>query len=346
MSSFERHLSAKLKQIDSSAAPGFALMVAKDGKIVADLRWQKEYTYYDLASLTKILFTTSQWMGIQSQKIASIDRTIKDYLPWYTHSSKVRDLLTHTAGNEWWLPFYKTLAPLRSNYEKKVTLRRLLQNLKPKNTTQSVYSDIDFFLLGELLEEIQESSLEYIWNHFRDTCIPESRLHFNSGNQPLYKKQLYAPTEYCSWRGRILQGEVHDENTWALGGVSSHAGLFGSASDVMQWGLWLRECVRSGNSYVDRATAKRFTTRALPQHRGDWSLGFMMPTQGKASCGQYFDLGSVGHTGFTGTSFWMDIKTDLIVVLLSNRIHPTRKNELFRKVRPLIHDMVVETLME
>lgn len=344
MNSFERVLSKKLLLVPREAAPGFRLMVAHKGKMIADVDWGKTYTYYDLASLTKIIFTTTQWMGLESKKQALTNKKINVYLPWYQYDYKIEHLLSHTAGNDWWRPFYKTLASLSSLYEKKQSLRLQIRDLKPKWTKMSLYSDIDFFLLGFLLEEIKQTSLHNIWLKFIDEQLPRNEMHFNMGNVPMFVRSKYAPTEKCLWRKKILQGEVHDENTWALEGVSSHAGLFGRPQDVMSWGLWLRDALKNSNSYVDSRTVEKFTKRAVPGKYGDWSLGFMMPTPGKASCGAHFDLKSVGHTGFTGTSFWFDKKQDVIVVLLSNRIHPTRKNEIFRNERPHIHDLVMETL--
>lgn len=344
MTSFEKKLHLKIQDVPRDAAPGFRLMVAHKGKIVANVDWGKTSTYYDLASLTKIIFTTTQFMGMQSQKKINVDESIQKYLSWYPYTAKIKQLLSHTAGNEWWLPFYKTIAPLATVYEKKQKLRLMIRDLKPKKTNMSVYSDIDFFLLGFLMEEILENSLESIWSEFLESQFDNNQMHFNKNDKSLFAKSLYAPTEKCLWRGRTLQGEVHDENTWALGGVSSHAGLFGRVEDVMAWGLWLRSAIKTSNTFVTSTVAEKFTRRAIPVKAGDWSLGFMMPTKGSASCGSYFDLASIGHTGFTGTSFWFDKKQDVIVVLLSNRIYPTRKNEVFRSQRPRIHNMVMEVL--
>ncbi|MCC6138044.1 MAG: serine hydrolase [Bdellovibrionaceae bacterium] len=344
MNSLEKKLSEKFKTIPKACAPGFRLMVAHKGKIVSNIKWGKTWEYYDLASLTKIIFTTTQMMGLESQGKIKTNEPLNKNLKWYPFKSTNKQLLSHTAGNDWWQPFYKQLAPLDSLYEKKQKLKKILTTLRPKKIKKSVYSDIDFFLLGFLMEEVFASSLDVVWKNFVSSQLPKNKMHFNKKNIPLYKKSQYAPTEKCPWRKKTLQGEVHDENTWALQGVGAHAGLFGRVEDVMEWGLWLRQSLKKSNSFVKSSVAQKFIQRSLPVKQGDWALGFMMPTLGRASSGKYFSASSVGHTGFTGTSFWMDLEKDLIVVLLSNRINPTRQNEQFRKIRPQIHDMIVEAL--
>lgn len=346
MTNFEKALKQKFLHIPQDAAPGFRLIAARKGQLIANVGWGKTWQYYDLASLTKIIFTASQFMVLESQGQLRAEEKASRYLPWYTSPATIGELLAHVGGNDWWQPFYKELLPLPSLYEKKQKLREMIRDLHPKKQLKAVYSDIDFFVLGFLMEQLKETAFENIWTHFRETCLPNNRMHFNRSNTPLYTRSSYAPTEKCEWRKKTLQGEVHDENTWALSGVSSHAGLFGRPEDVLQWGLWLRQAFHKNTPVTQERVVKKYLRRAIPERRGDWALGFMVPTAGASSCGAYFDPKSVGHTGFTGTSFWWDPRKDVMVILLSNRTYPTRKNELFRKERPKIHNMVMETLME
>ena len=141
-----------------------------------------------------------------------------------------------------------------------------------------------------------------------------------------------------------LKRTVNDANAQALGGLSSHAGLFGRIDDVSLWLLSLRKSLLSDKGFVKRNTLKRFIKRAMTPRQGDWSLGFMLPTPGGSSSGRYFSNTSVGHLGFTGTSFWWDHKKDIFVVVLANRYINSHKGEQFRLLRPLIHDAVMETL--
>jgi len=168
-------------------------------------------------------------------------------------------------------------------------------------------------------------------------------MHFNLGKRN-YAKNKYAPTERCAWRKRVLQGEVHDENAFALGGIAPHAGLFGRIEDVSQWALEIRKALNGQSTMCEKKWLQKFVRRQIPAKQGDWGWLYMKPTRGQASCGRYFSSSSFGHTGFTGTSLWFDPKKDLIVVVLSNRVHPTRQNRAFVTLRPMIHDWVVQAL--
>jgi CubicO group peptidase (beta-lactamase class C family) len=148
-----------------------------------------------------------------------------------------------------------------------------------------------------------------------------------------------APTEVDSWRGRLLCGEVHDQNAAALGGEAGHAGLFGTAAAVLTvTGVWL-QAYRGRKALLDRGIAFEFTRRQEQDAASSWALGWDTPSV-LSSSGRYFPPRSFGHLGFTGTSVWIDPEHELEVVLLSNRVHPTSRNEAIREFRPLIHDLV------
>ncbi len=346
MSSLEKTLLKKLNHLPREAAPGVRVLVAQKGQKVLDVSWGKTWPYYDLASLTKVIFTATQYMSFESRGMLLAEDPVVKHLPWYNGPATIAQLLSHVAGNVWWLPLYKEIMEFSSLYEKRQHLQKMIRDLEPKPESQAVYSDIDFFILGFIVENLEETSLDLVWSRFRDRELPDSHLHFNKNNSPVYKRSAYAPTENCPWRKKIIQGEVHDENTWSLLGVSSHAGLFGRPQDVLDWGLWLRKAASEDTAFTRASIVQKYLRRAIPRTRGDWALGFMMPTEGKASCGAHFDLKSVGHTGFTGTSFWWDRKKDVMAVVLANRTYPTRENEMFRRERPKIHNMIMETLTE
>ena len=142
-----------------------------------------------------------------------------------------------------------------------------------------------------------------------------------------------------------MRAEVHDENTWALGGISTHSRLFGSIEDVSAFGLNVRSQLQGIARYqVRQKTAQLFAARAIPVEMGDWAMGYMMPTLDGASCGPHFSILSIGHTGFTGTSFWYDPRHDLLVLILSNRIQYGRENKSFIQLRPKIHNWIFESL--
>jgi len=333
-----------ISEVVPHATEGLVLRVRKNGRIVADLSVGKTYRYYDLASLTKIVFTNTALMMLCESGRLSLNEHVQEVLPWFQHRNIIiRSLLNHTAGLTWWKPIYKKVPLKKSVNERWEVLKNILNSEKPRGTGRAVYSDLDYFLLAFILERKWERPLESIWTQVQDQ-LQLSNLHFNVANRPLFSRKFYAPTEDCPWRKKILRGEVHDDNTWALGGVSSHAGLFGSLDGVDDWFEKMRKSFR-GKGPLDKAVLRKFWTRSLPSRRGDWALGYMMPSP-ESSAGRYFSKYSVGHTGFTGTSLWYDPQSDFSVILLSNRVHPTRNHATFVKKRPLIHDWCWELFNE
>lgn len=349
MTSLEKHLLKKMREypVDiEDCSPSLQISVFHEGALKAELQVGDEYRYYDLASLTKILFTVSTFMRYTDEKRMSVEDRIKKWVHWWPHrSTEIREVLSHHAGLPWWAPFYEMLDKKDSVVKKREDVRLFFEKLKLGSKKKAVYSDLDFILLGFVMEAVEEHSLLEI---FENTLRPlglES-LHFCPGNKRVFKKSLYAPTEKCPWRKKVLQGEVHDDNTWAFGGVSTHAGLFGELKDVAGWGLYLRQALRHsmGSPLATQKTALLFCRRQFPAAVGDWGLGFMMRSSKDSTAGRYFSKRSVGHTGFTGTSLWYDPVKDLLITILSNRVHPTRDNQNFKSLRPALHDWTAEFL--
>jgi CubicO group peptidase (beta-lactamase class C family) len=141
-----------------------------------------------------------------------------------------------------------------------------------------------------------------------------------------------------------MDGEVHDENAWIMGGVAGHAGLFATGRQVWQFAQSLLQGLKGRSWLVSTLTARTFTTCQDTPEGSTWALGWDTPTPGKSSAGQYFSPAAIGHLGFTGTSLWIDPATQVIVVLLTNRVHPSRQREGIRTFRPLIHNAVVRAL--
>ena len=329
----------KLNDALVDATSSMQMSVFQKGKRVFDFKWGKDYAFYDWASLTKVVFSTSLFMILEDEKKLKTSDKVSQFLPWFPWKNiALSDLLTHSAGFSWWQPFYQDI-----NLQLPVSLRReqlkhLLLAHPPENSAKAVYSDIDFLFLGFVLEALFNQPIENIFASYK-AKLHVGSAHFCVGNLPVYKKEDYAPTESCGWRHRDLQGEVHDENTSALGGVSAHSGLFGALEDLESWALALR-----ANKIARAATTNKFLKRAIDSKKGDWALGFMMPTMGTSSAGTRFSPESVGHTGFTGTSFWWDRDRDVFVCILANRVHPTRENKKFVQLRPIIHNWVMEHL--
>jgi serine-type D-Ala-D-Ala carboxypeptidase len=362
MSQLEARFLEKLGDSWEEATPGFCVQAYLRGKKIVDIEVGETYPMYDWASLTKIVFTTSAFMFFHDQQIFRLGDSVSRWVPWFPedHRATIKHLLTHSAGLTWWHPFYKTLVKRTDegstpeeawNVFQELLRRKVLADLRKaslvgsREVTKSVYSDLDYFMLGSALETISGKPLYEVWTAVRER-MSLKQTDFHRGNKPKAARKNFAPTEVDSWRGKTLQGEAHDENTWALKGVAPHAGLFGPIEDLSRFGLLLREAMKgkSIRGFAGPETVQRFTRRSIPRSKGDWALGFMMPTKGSASCGPLFSPRSAGHTGFTGTSLWYDPDRDLLVTILSNRVHPTRDNKRFVSLRPQIHTWIAEEI--
>ena len=361
MNRFEKKFLSKVGDSWRAATPGFSLQAFSAGRKIADVQVGRVYDYYDFASLTKVLFSATSYMFQHDEKAFGVRDPISKWVPWFPEESpwRIYDLLSHAAGLTWWCPFYKKVfeqTDAKSSPEEAwsvfqgILRRKVLSDIKKQGIPAkrprlpAIYSDLDLFTLGIALEAIAGASLYDIWTSTRER-VGLRDTDFHRFNKPHFARKLYAPTETDAWRGKTLQGEVHDENAWSLKGVSAHAGLFGTLDDLSKWGLFLRSAMRGGSSkhFPSAATVKLFTKRAIPRSQGDWALCFMLPGKQNASCGKLFSPQSVGHTGFTGPSIWYDPKRDLLVTIVANRVHPTRENKTFPLVlRPQLHTWIAE----
>jgi CubicO group peptidase (beta-lactamase class C family) len=295
-------------------------------------------TIFDLASLTKVIATTSLVMRLVDKDVLQLNRLIRDWIPEWRGKDRehvtMRSLLTHSSGLTGWLPFYRDYAG-RQDFQHAICALPL----EYPPDTQSIYSDLGFILLGFIVEDAGGASFE-TQTEAMLADITSAPLLFNP---PARLKPRIAPTEHDSWRGRMLVGEVHDENCWALGGAAGHAGLFGTAAAVGDFARSMLSGLTGGASRVAQpSTLRTFVTR--DSHvSGSRALGWdtMLPT---SSCGTKMSTGAFGHTGFTGTTLWIDPKHDVYVVFLTNRVHPTRDNSAIQEIRPALHDAVLAGL--
>lgn len=331
-------------------APSMKLSVLHKGKVAFQWACGEDHLYYDLASLTKILFSAPLWMRLIRDGKCGVDDPVQTYLPWWVdaNSVTVRGLLTHTAGLDWWKPYYNFIGQGLSHEAGWSKLRSLLSKERPSDSQvkKAVYSDLDLFYLGFLAEELSGKNLLSMWKDVADQMNYQT-LHFQVDNHLAYKKSLYAPTGFSAFRERELCGEVHDDNAFFLGGVAPHAGLFGTLADVESYLLTLRKILKTGKAFgFEEKDLSSFVQRQMPQSVGDFGYIFWKPTPGASSSGRYFDDSSFGHLGFTGTSLWYSPKKDLGVILLSNRVYYGSDVEFFRHFRPLVHDLVGELLLD
>ena len=300
-------------------------------------------TIYDLASLTKVIATTTMAMILVDQGWLDLDKAVRDYLPRFAgpgkHRVTVRHLLTHSSGIDWWAPLYEELEGKAAYVEQ---IRQMELVYEPGSKT--LYSDLGLILLGEILERVAGQPLDLF---VRDRVFQPLGMSDTLFRPSATLLPRIAPTEEDPWRGRLLRGQVHDENAFALGGVAPHAGLFSTAGDLARFAqMILNGGVFEHRRIVSRATVEEFTRLAgVPD--SSRALGWdTRSAEGYSSAGSLFSAGSFGHTGFTGTSLWIDPERQLFVILLTNRVHPTRENTLIREARPAVADAVVRALAE
>lgn len=314
-------------------------------------------TVYDLASLTKPLATVTSLALLVQEGRCRLDDEVDMVLPELQHapigSATLRDLLTHSSGLPGWRGYYERLcadAHLPGSTEARATVgRQALELIKDESLIyvrgeKSLYSDLGFMLLGLVIERLSGSTLDrFVADHISQP-LGAHELHYRPTDKTreLQKNLMaVAPTEFDSWRNRLLCGEVHDENAAALGGVAGHAGLFGTAESVLLvTSAWVQAYHRQP-SLLDPDVVREFTRRQDRIPGSSWALGWDTPST-PSSSGRYFSARSFGHLGYTGTSIWIDPVRRLEVVLLSNRVHPSRKNEAIRSFRPAIHDLVYQ----
>ena len=296
-------------------------------------------TVFDLASLTKVLATTAVLMRlVDAGRVALEDRVgdrLRDWRGDGREAVTVADLLEHAGGLTAHLPFFRDHRG-RGDYERAVCTLPL--EYAPRS--RSVYSDLGFILLAFIAADAGGAPLDAQF----DAIVGDLGLGDLRYRPPAAWRARTAPTEVDPWRGRLLRGEVHDENGWALGGAAGHAGLFGTAPAVGRFARAALETLRGRPRLARPETFARFVRRSrVPGSSRALGWDTMLVT---SSCGRSLSPAAFGHTGFTGTSLWIDPAQDLYVVLLTNRVHPTRTNEAILPVRPAVHDAVVRALRE
>jgi CubicO group peptidase (beta-lactamase class C family) len=286
-------------------------------------------TLYDLASLTKVVATTTMAMILVDEGRLDLEMPVREGVT-------VRHLLTHSSGLPALAPFFKEIRGKEAYLER---IRAMDLTYAPGS--RSVYSDPGIILLGVVLEQVAGQPLE--------TFVQERVLGPLGMKDTMYRPPLnllprIAPTEFDPWRGRLIHGEVHDENAFAMGGIAPHAGLFSTAGDLSRFAqMLLNGSIGGMGGMVSRETIELFTRKAgIPD--SDRALGWDTKSAEGSSAGTLFSSRSFGHTGFTGTSMWIDPERQIYLILLTNRVNPTRENNLIREARPAVADAVVRAL--
>jgi CubicO group peptidase (beta-lactamase class C family) len=329
-----------------SAFPGAYAVVGTHAGILAEdsvghLDWgpsavPDEHSLWDLASLTKVVGMTTAIMQLREQGKVDLDAPLQRYIPEWQGPHKelvtIRHLITHTSG----LPAFKAYDQQTHDPDSlaKLMFATALDTLPG---ARMVYSDIGAYMLGRLVERLSGETLDqYVLNH---VFVP-LRMNETMYRPPESLKPRIAPTEIDPIRGGKVWGVVHDERAYYLGGVSAHAGIFSSAHDLARFArMYLNHGMLDGARVVRPETIELFTTRQVL----DRALGWQKP-DGSNSAGHLMSERAFGHTGFTGTSIWIDPTRDVFVILLSNRVNPTRANTKIGRVRVALADAVMSTM--
>ena len=353
---FARAFAILREAIAQRAFPGASLAVTHAGVFVASQGFG-HFTYdegapavhadtvFDLASLTKVMATTAMAMVLYDRGQLALDEPVATTLPEFValaprhHQAErglvtMRMLLAHSSG----LPAYEKLFQFAKTREDVVRSALTARLLHPPGT-HTDYSDIGFIILGEALAKRAGVALDVFAQ--REIFVPlgmaETRFR-----PPAERKSAIPPTEdERSYFGRVLQGEVNDENASAMDGVAGQAGVFASATDVARFAKCM---LRGGAPVFQRVTVKLFTHREASPAGTTRALGWDTPSRPESSSGRLFSNVAFGHLGFTGTSLWIDPGHKLSVTLLTNRTWPDRAAQGIREVRPALHDAVVEAL--
>jgi CubicO group peptidase (beta-lactamase class C family) len=353
--------------------PGAVALVSKDDRIVYEKAFgyrsllpQKApmeiSTIFDLASLTKPIATTVGIMLLVREKKLRLDDQVTRVIPMYGVFGKslttFRQLLNHSSGLPAWKPFFEDIVKSEKAGRINFVASRAAKNYvyeqihRERPVTppgaEIAYSDLGFILLGEAIEILTGHNLDRFCQErifkplgLRATGFVDLSQLRARRLQPV--EDMIAPTENCPWRKRILCGEVHDDNAYAMGGVAGHAGLFSSARDVHAFLVKMNQCLQGKDSFVPQSVVQEFLTKN-PASQGSFALGWDTPSADKSASGRLFSPRSVGHLGFTGCSIWWDLEKNCHIILLTNRVHPSRKNEKIKEFRPRIHDEIMKAL--
>lgn len=318
---------------------------------------------YDIGSLTKQLVTTTILMRLAEAGRLKLDDRLVRHLQSFSVQGKsdvtVAHLLAHCSGLPASQPFYEEL--LRQNSTARLGIiasrgaREYIYNaltrstLKYKCGTRELYSALGFIVLGNLLETLTGIDLARLARKQVFAPLGLSSTSFidlvqikQKGIQPV--TDMIAPTEDCEWRGRVLCGEVHDENAWVMGGIAGHSGVFSCATDLHRFAQELLRAYHGQSSYLTARTVQTFWQTAPFVNGATWCLGWQRPTEGNDALDSGFSDYAVGHNSTTGCSLWIDPAQNLSIVLLSNRINPTRANRKIQEFRRQLFGRIVRSV--
>ena len=324
-----------------------------------------ENVIYDVASLTKPFATTVAIMLLVKEEKLRLDDPVTRCFPDFSVHGKqtitVRQLLSHSSGLAAWRHYYKDIAQSETQEgrvgflgtrgaREYIYAQVLREQLEAAPGRKTVYSDLGFMLLGAVVEKMSGLALDQYCQKqiFRPLALDDTafiNLEKRRWRDAELEESRFAPTERCPWRKRVLCAEVHDDNAYAMGGVAGHAGLFSTVDDLHRLVSCLTACYRGDCAFLPASLVQAFWTRDGSVVGSTWALGWDTPSAQNSSAGNLFSPLSVGHLGFTGTSVWIDLENNIHVIVLSNRVHPNRKNETIKAFRPALHNAVMQAVL-
>jgi CubicO group peptidase (beta-lactamase class C family) len=379
--------------VEQGVFPGAVLLVGKKGEVVFQeavgvlsnedpdsVMPTRLETVFDIASLTQPVVTASlMMMLIDSGKLKLSDKVTR-YVPGFGVFGKseitIRDLLDHSSGLIHWHPFYEDIVALSASSRMGILASSTAKDyvyqqisrmgLRNKPGSKQIFSDIGFILLGQIVERLVGAPLNKVAHKLLFHPLGMTSSSFI--DLPLLKRgaleavpDMIAPTENCSWRKRILTAEVHDDNAWAMGGISGHAGCFSTAQDLHLFASSLLAAYVGQESLVSQRTVRDFfypwinssfeqsqfedSVRQQSTKEGHhWRLGWEGPNTDNGMSGAGLSPFAVGHSGFTGCSLWLEPEAGIDIVLMTNRVHPSRNNKKILEYRPALYAAVSEAL--
>lgn len=365
------------KAVQDGVFPGAVILAARGGNVVyhrsfgfKSMRSAKTTepapmeldTVFDLASLTALVVTATLMMKLyESGKIKLSDRVsryIQAFAVLGKSSITIEQLLSHSSGLPAWVPFFEELLEAQAGERRGIITSRGAKDyilnainrmeLKYAPGSKQVYSDIGLILLGVLIEVLTGLSLEKAAQRLifqplglKSTSYIDLSMIKRRGIHPV--RDLIAPTEECPWRKRVLCGEVHDDNAWVMGGIAGHSGLFSNAGDLHIFCAEMLRAWRGDSSLLKQETLRVFWTPGFKFEEG-YLCGWDRPSKENGMIESGLSPQAVGQNGFTGCSLWLEPQEGLEIILLSNRVHPTRNNKKIFSFRPEIHHAILDAL--
>ncbi|MBX7144396.1 MAG: beta-lactamase family protein [Oligoflexia bacterium] len=356
--------------------PGAVLLVGRAGQVlhresvgVRSLEGEQAQNLthpdlvYDVAGLTQIMVTASLMMKLVEAEQVRLEDRVSRYIQSFGVLGKspitVAQVLSHRSGLPSWMPFYEDL--LRENAGARMGIltskgaREFIYNqinraeLDFEPGSKQIYSDVGFILLGHLVEILTGTSFERAAQRLvfqplglKSTSFIDLSLVKRRGIAPV--ATMIAPTEQCSWRKRMLCGEVHDDNAWAMGGISGHSGLFSNAADIHRFATEMLDAARGQSTFVPKNVVRLFWAPTVEGQATGWRFGWDSPSDENEMVDVGFGKYAVGMNGLTGCSLWIDPEMGLDIVFLCNRVHPTSNNKKIRGFRPGLHSAILKAV--